>query len=74
SQEAALEILKGLRAKYEQHHGLHITDEALKAAVELSSRYINDRFLPEQSHRFDGRSCQPCGVRGRRAFRRAYEP
>ena len=49
SQEAALEILKGLRAKYEQHHGLHITDEALKAAVELSSRYINDRFLPDKA-------------------------
>ena len=49
SQEAALEILKGLRAKYEQHHGLNITDEALKAAVELSSRYINDRFLPDKA-------------------------
>ena len=49
SQEAALEILKGLRQKYEQHHGLHITDEALRAAVELSSRYINDRFLPDKA-------------------------
>ena len=49
SQKAALEILKGLRQKYEQHHGLHITDEALKAAVELSSRYINDRFLPDKA-------------------------
>ena len=48
-QETALEILKGLREKYEQHHGLHITDEALKAAVELSSRYINDRFLPDKA-------------------------
>ena len=49
SQEAALEILKGLREKYEQYHGLHITDEALKAAVELSARYINDRFLPDKA-------------------------
>ena len=49
SQEAALEILKGLREKYEQHHKLHITDEALKAAVELSARYINDRFLPDKA-------------------------
>ena len=49
SQEAALDILKGLRGKYEQHHGLHITDEALKAAVELSARYINDRFLPDKA-------------------------
>ena len=49
SQEAALEILKGLREKYEQHHKLHITDEALEAAVSLSARYINDRFLPDKA-------------------------
>ena len=49
SQEATLESLKGLREKYEQHHKLHITDEALKAAVELSTRYINDRFLPDKA-------------------------
>ena len=49
SPEATLEILKGLREKYEQHHKLHITDEALKAAVELSTRYINDRFLPDKA-------------------------
>ena len=44
-----MEILKGLREKYEQHHKLHITDEALQAAVELSARYINDRFLPDKA-------------------------
>ncbi len=49
SREATLEILKGLREKYEQHHHLQITDEALEAAVELSSRYINDRFLPDKA-------------------------
>ena len=49
SREASLEILKGLREKYEQHHKLHITDEALEAAVELSARYINDRFLPDKA-------------------------
>ena len=49
TQEASLEILKGLREKYEQHHKLHITDEALQAAVELSARYINDRFLPDKA-------------------------
>ena len=49
SQEASLEILKGLREKYEQHHKLHITDEALEAAVSLSARYINDRFLPDKA-------------------------
>lgn len=49
SKEEALEILIGLRDKYEAHHRLHITDEALKAAVELSSRYISDRFLPDKA-------------------------
>ena len=49
SQESSLEILKGLREKYEQHHKLHITDEALEAAVSLSARYINDRFLPDKA-------------------------
>lgn len=42
-------ILKGLRPEYEDHHGLTITDEAIKAAVELSVRYINDRFLPDKA-------------------------
>ena len=49
SQEATLEILKGLREKYEKHHNLQITDEALEAAVQLSARYINDRFLPDKA-------------------------
>ncbi len=49
SAEASLEILKGLREKYEQHHKLQITDEALEAAVSLSARYINDRFLPDKA-------------------------
>ena len=49
SQEATLEILKGLREKYEKHHKLQITDEALDAAVKLSARYINDRFLPDKA-------------------------
>ena len=49
SPEATLEILKGLRDKYEAHHKLTITDEALEAAVSLSRRYINDRFLPDKA-------------------------
>ena len=49
SQEDSLVILKGLRERYEQHHKLHITDEALEAAVTLSTRYINDRFLPDKA-------------------------
>ncbi len=47
--EATLDILKGLRDKYEAHHKLSITDEALEAAVQLSKRYIGDRFLPDKA-------------------------
>ena len=47
--EATLEILKGLRDRYEAHHKLTITDEALDAAVQLSKRYIGDRFLPDKA-------------------------
>ena len=43
------QILEGLRDKYEAHHNVKITDEAINAAVELSSRYINDRFLPDKA-------------------------
>ena len=47
--EEALQILKGLRDKYEAHHKLKISDEALEAAVSLSKRYINDRYLPDKA-------------------------
>ncbi len=47
--EDTILILKGLRDKYEAHHNVKITDEAIKAAAELSSRYINDRFLPDKA-------------------------
>ncbi len=49
SLEETVEILKGLRPKFEEHHQLKITDEALKAAAELSQRYITDRFLPDKA-------------------------
>ena len=49
SEEETLEILKGLRDSYEEHHKVTITDDALKAAVKLSARYINDRFLPDKA-------------------------
>ncbi len=49
SQEEAYQILLGLRPKYEEHHNLNISDEALDAAVKLSSRYISDRFLPDKA-------------------------
>ena len=47
--EDSIKILKGLRDKYEAHHNVKITDEAIEAAVKLSSRYINDRFLPDKA-------------------------
>jgi len=47
--EVAVEILMGLRDKYEAHHRLSITDEALHAAVDLSRRYLTDRFLPDKA-------------------------
>jgi len=49
TQEEALDILKGLRPVYEEHHGVDISEEALEAAVSMSSRYINDRFLPDKA-------------------------
>ncbi len=49
STEECVEILKGLRPLYENHHGVIISDEAITAAVELSARYINDRFLPDKA-------------------------
>ena len=47
--EQTLEILKGIRPRYEAHHGIVITDRALQAAVELSRRYLPDRFLPDKA-------------------------
>ena len=49
SPEEAYEILKGLRPYYEKHHGVRIEDTALEAAVKMSQRYINDRFLPDKA-------------------------
>ena len=49
SEEDAIEILKGLRDRYEAHHKVKITDEAIEAAVKLSSRYIADRYLPDKA-------------------------
>jgi ATP-dependent Clp protease ATP-binding subunit ClpC len=49
SVEETIEILKGIRERYEQHHRLEISDEALKAAAELAARYVPDRFLPDKA-------------------------
>ena len=49
SPEEAIEMLRIVRSNYEAHHGVSITDEAIEAAVKLSDRYINDRFLPDKA-------------------------
>lgn len=49
TQEETIEILKGIRDKYEAHHGVKITDEALEAATKFSARYITDRYLPDKA-------------------------
>ncbi len=49
TQEESIQILKGLRARYETHHKIEITDEAIESAVTLSCRYIHDRFLPDKA-------------------------
>ncbi|PIR96502.1 MAG: ATP-dependent Clp protease ATP-binding subunit ClpC [Candidatus Doudnabacteria bacterium CG10_big_fil_rev_8_21_14_0_10_42_18] len=49
TREESIEILKGLRPNYEKHHNVKITDEAIKASVDLSSRYLQDRFLPDKA-------------------------
>ncbi len=49
SEEETIEILRGIRSAYEDHHQLQISDEALKAATDLSARYISDRFLPDKA-------------------------
>ncbi len=49
TREETLEILQGLRSRYEEHHGVRIPDRTLRAAVELSARYITDRFLPDKA-------------------------
>ncbi len=47
--DETIEIIRGLKSKYEEHHNLHISDEAIIAATKLSSKYINDRFLPDKA-------------------------
>ncbi|HBA98066.1 MAG TPA: hypothetical protein DCZ23_08155, partial [Lachnospiraceae bacterium] len=46
--DETIAILKGLRERYEAHHGVEITDSAITDAVKMSERYVNDRFLPDK--------------------------
>ena len=57
SPELAVRIVKGVRAKYENHHGVEITDEAVEAAVNLSVRYVTDRYLPDKAFDIIDEAC-----------------
>ena len=64
SEEECITILKGLQKKYEVHHKVRITDAAMEAAVHLSCRYINDRFLPDKALDVLDESCSRVKLRG----------
>ena len=63
TEEHAVEILKGLRSSYEEFHNVKITDEAIHAAVKLSSRYINDRNLPDKAIDLVDEACSKIRIR-----------
>ncbi|MGN0556408.1 MAG: ATP-dependent Clp protease ATP-binding subunit, partial [Acutalibacteraceae bacterium] len=63
SEEETIAILSGLRDKYEAHHKVKVTDEAIKAAVKLSSRYITDRFLPDKAIDLIDEACSKVKLR-----------
>ena len=64
SEEESITILRGLQKKYEAHHKVQITDAAIEAAVHLSCRYINDRFLPDKALDVLDESCSRVKLRG----------
>lgn len=64
SEEESIKIMEGLRDKYEAHHKVTITDEAIEAAVELSHRYINDRYLPDKAIDLIDEAASKLRVRG----------
>lgn len=67
TQEECLDILFGLKSKYEEHHHVVIEEEALKAAVQLSGRYINDRFLPDKALDVLDETCSKVSLKGFKA-------
>ena len=67
------EILKGLRERYETHHHVQITDEALQAAVTLSARYISDRFLPDKAIDVIDEACAKVSLSGFKTPEHIYE-
>ena len=64
TEEECVQILKGLKEKYEAHHDVEIEEDALKAAVHMSCRYINDRFLPDKAIDVLDESCSKVKLRG----------
>jgi len=67
TEEESLAILRGLRDKYEAHHKLSISDEAMEAAVKLSQRYISDRYLPDKAIDLIDEACSAVRMRSRTA-------
>ncbi len=64
SPELAIQILKGVKSKYEKHHGITISDEAIEAAVQLSVRYVTDRFLPDKAFDIVDEACSKLKLAG----------
>lgn len=64
TKEETIEILRGVREKYEEHHGVRISDGAIAAAVALSARYVNDRFLPDKALDILDETCAKLGYSG----------
>ena len=73
TQEQCLEILKGLKAKYEAHHRVTIEEEALEGAVYLADRYVSDRFLPDKAIDVLDEACSKVSLRGFKAPDSIYE-
>ncbi len=64
TEEHCLDILKGLKKRYEDHHHVEIEDQALEAAVKLANRYVNDRFLPDKAIDVLDEACSKVSLRG----------
>ena len=64
TEEHCLDILKGLKKRYEAHHHVEIEDDALKASVKLANRYVNDRFLPDKAIDVLDEACSKVSLRG----------
>lgn len=73
TQDECLDILKGLKEKYESHHRVMIEEDALQASVQLASRYISDRFLPDKAIDVLDEACSKVSLRGFKVPDRIYQ-